>query len=188
MTKIYEYTISTVNTAQVPVTAGKAYLVLHFERGQRGTVGQSQCPTYVSQNEIEQIIIEKSELFKSGAIRLKRQYGSDESAAAKPAPAKAPANKGKGKLADPVPVEPKDIPADPKGNDPIPVETPDEAENPILDSSAVEDAEKLPEITSKADLMKFLKSKGAKATDLKSDDAIKAFIAKKGLEIPNIEF
>lgn len=165
MVKIYEYTTSTVNTAQVAVSVGRAYITINFERGQRGVVGQSQSPTYVCRNPIEQIFIEKSELYKKGVIRLKRQYN--------PVNVEAPKNVIKPAKAAGVK---KAVVEEPAGT------IKDDA--PVIESSE----NVFPDVTTKAGLTKVLKSKGAKATDLLSDESIVAFIKKAGLEFPNYKF
>ena len=45
----------------------------------------------------------------------------------------------------------------------------------------------VPEVTSKEEAVAYLKSKGAKATNLKDDDAIKKYMAKIGVQFPNCE-
>lgn len=45
-----------------------------------------------------------------------------------------------------------------------------------------------PEITSKEEMIAFLKAYGAKATDLASDSSIKKYIEKAGLDFPNYMF
>lgn len=172
MIKVYEYNSNTVCAAQLSIPVGKAFMKIDFERGQKGNGAQSQGATYVSHNSLEQMLIENSELFKNGTIRLKREIIT------KPAqPVKAAKKPAAAKL-----TEVKTWPAE---KDPEPAgetgESIDGGEIPVSENS-------YPEVTTKAALTKILKSKGAKATDLVSDDAIQAFADKLGLEFPNYKF
>ena len=53
-------------------------------------------------------------------------------------------------------------------------------------SPAATEAREYPDVTTREEAVAFLKANGAKATNLKDDDAIKAYCAKAGISFPNL--
>lgn len=63
----------------------------------------------------------------------------------------------------------------------------DDAPKP-KDTPAAPELEYVSGVTSKEEAVAYLKTRGAKATNLKNDDSIKQFMAKIGVAFPNYEF
>lgn len=161
ITKIYGIYGRTTAIVKVPTGSGKAYIEVEFNRGIPNAGPNYRPATYATSDPVEQSILEKSSLFGSlyTIYRVRRDDGVAPAALPN---VKKPAPAGKTKTSE----TPK------TGN-----EEKGEAEVKVIE-----------EVKTKGDALEWLKQNGAKATNLKNDDTIKAFMAKIGVSFPNVEF
>ena len=159
VTKIYGIYGRTTAIVKVPTGSGKAYIEVEFSRGIPNAGPNYRPATYATSDPVEQSILEKSSLFGS-LYTIYRVREDADAAPAKPQPVNKPATAGKAKSVANEKAVIKEIP----------------------EANAVE------EVKTKGEALEYLKQHGAKANNLKSDDAIKAFMAKIGVTFPNVEF
>ena len=156
MLKVYGIHGRTTALIRIPVgKSGKAFLECEFARGRMGAGPANRPAVFVTGDPIKQEMIENSPQFASGAIKIVRQY-ADEAPAPQPA---APA------------AAPKKVVAAPK-----PAAAP---------ATTAQGVTVVDEVASREEAVAYLKAHGAKATNLKDDDAIRAYMAKIGVSFPN---
>lgn len=165
MTKIYGIYGFTQAKIQVPIGSGAAYLMLEFTKGNTQPGPYYRPATYVSASRTEQQMIENSPIFGHKII-LYKSFGEEEVEQPKTQNAPNP-------LANPVPKVAK--PAEPS-----PAPTQEKTPAPEMAS--------YPDVTNIDEARVVLKSAGAKATQLASEDAMKKFMEKKNIVFPNFNF
>lgn len=72
--KVYGIYGKTAAIIQLPVNGGKAFLPLEFENGNVSNGEGYRPATYSTNDKAKQIIIENSDLFKVGEIKIIREY------------------------------------------------------------------------------------------------------------------
>lgn len=204
MLKVYGIQGRTQALITIPFNGGRGKLELEFEHGRIGAASLNRPATYSTDDPAKQAIIEGSKFF-GGLVTVVRTYGEPEpapvkvAAAPKSAPAAAPAAAAK-KYVEPIALADEGLELAPdeqggntqqQGQGATATDSTDAGLEKGSDaskrSSGKKTAEEHPEVTTKEEALALLKSKGAKATDLASDEAAKAFAAKKGITFPNVE-
>lgn len=208
--KVYGIHGRTQAVITIPFNGGRAKLELEFEHGRIGAASLNRPATYSTNDPAKQVIIENSQYFGS-LITVIREYKdkkddllaaakakaaadaakTDRLAAARAAnAAKAAAKKKAVELADGV----TPLQGDEQGGTTqfqgAGVSASDARTAGLekgIDASGKEDYEDHPEITSIEEVFAFLKTRGAKATDL-TEDGARAFAAKIGVTFSNFEF
>lgn len=171
MTKIYGiYGYRELNI-HIPLANGRNFIQREFTRGNPQQDAYYRPATYISSDRTEQAMIEGSPLF-GRQIKLIRTCddGQDEAQQPQPAQMVKPASKGTSRTSRrPVKVvaqQPEPEPEDESENDPA--------------------AEVHDDITTREELIAFLKARGAKAAVLLDEGKMAQFIADQNLSFPNL--
>ena len=196
MLKVYGITGRTTAMLTIPTGNGKAFIKCEFKHGRMGLGIGNKPATYHTSDPVTQNIIETSNEYKKGLIKIVRAY-NDEGSSLSPAELmqmrKNPGKNGirimprgqkvvASKVSTPVPE------ADPVEAEPVnivdeepaaPVETPSEGENT--------GGESYPEVTTHAQAVAILKAKGVKVSEIRSTENALKVAAKMGIEFPNFK-
>ena len=170
MTKIYGiYGYREVNI-RIPLGNGRNFMQREFTRGNPQQGAYYRPATYVSSDKTEQNMIESSPMF-GRQIKLIRTCGetTEQEVQTERQQPKRQAHSSRGPIK--VVEQPKQEPV----------------AEPESDAAQEDDAAEIhDEITTREELIAFLKSQGAKATVLASNDKMAQFIADRNLSFPNL--
>lgn len=167
MTKIYGiYGYREVNI-HIPLGNGRNFIQREFTRGNPQQGAYYRPATYVSSDSVEQSMIESSPMF-GRQIKIYRVCDDETQDQVKEAkPVKVVRKSGPVKVVSASAAKPA-------------------TESAGTADCADDEAEVHTEITTRDELVAFLKSRGAKATVLASDDRMAGFIADNNLSFPNL--
>ena len=176
MTKIYGiYGYRELNI-HIPLGNGRNYIQREFTRGNPQQGAYYRPATYVSSDVAEQAMIESSPMF-GRQIKLIRTCDDGDGAQTQPVQAVKPAVKVSRSSRGPVKVV-------------TPAPTPTPAPAPVAEqadgSQSGDETEVHGEITTREELIPFLKARGAKAAVLLDNDKMAQFIADNNLSFPNL--
>ena len=180
MTKIYGiYGYRELNI-RIPLGNGRNFIQREFTRGNPQQGAYYKPATYISSDRTEQAMIESSPMF-GRQIKLIRTCDDGPEDAQQPKPEQqfkaATARTSRTSRTSRGPV---------KVVAPASVQEPDNGPAEDSEAPAEDNVEEYDEITSREDLIAFLKTRGAKAAVLLNDDKMVQFIAEHNLSFPNL--
>lgn len=207
MLKVYGIIGRTTALLTIPTANRKAFVKAEFKHGRMGVGIASKPATFSTSDPVVQDILEMSPEYTSGLIKLVRAY-SDNGALLSPVELaklrKCPAMNGIAAVANtkriakasaapqaqiPAPVDPRMEPVELAEEEPVeqgvaPVELAEE--DPVATAGEAL-VEAIPSVTTYTEAAAFLKSRGAKASEIRSTDAALKYAAKIGVTFPNFK-
>ena len=200
MLKVYGIIGRTTALLTIPTANRKAFVKAEFKHGRMGVGIASKPATFSTSDPVIQDILEMSPEYTNGMIKLVRAY-SDNGAMLSPAELaklrKCPAMNGIAAVANtkriakkaPAPVEQGVAPVELAEEEPVeqgvaPVELAEEEPVATADEAL---AEAIPSVTTYTEAAAFLKSRGAKASEIRSTEAALKYAAKIGVTFPNFK-
>lgn len=193
MLKVYGIQGRTSAVLNIPFNGGRAKLEVEFEHGRIGLASASRPATYSTDDPVKQGIIENSQFFTNGLIKVIRTYGAPAAVPVVNSETRKPRSSGKPGAVQPVVVAEgkQNLQPDEQGAE-TQLQGQSASATDVRDAGIEKNSEKPaveehPEITTKEDALAFLKSKGAKATDL-TEEGVKKFMSKHGISFPNVVF
>lgn len=197
MLKVYGIQGRTSAVLNIPFNGGRAKLEVEFEHGRIGLSSANRPATYSTDDPVKQGIIENSQFFTTGLIKVIRTYGAPAAVPVVNSETRKPRSSGKSGAVQPVAVAEgkQNLQPDEQGAE-TQLQGQSASATDVRDAGIEKNSEKNsekpaveehPEITTKEDALAFLKSKGAKATDL-TEEGVKKFMSKHGISFPNVVF